>query len=1008
MAMGRIIRSRGAVWAGACLTLLLVAWAMSSQPFSAPDEGPHYLRALTIANGHLLGRKVTYANPAETPAQVAFAAHDTRAVWVPAAKSPPGFYCLGGTRDVRGCMEATPTGDYYPLPYLLPAVAVGLAHNASTALWLARLGSALLCAAMLVLAFALLWDGGGWSLVGLLGSLTPMVLFVASIVNPSGLEIAASLAFAAANLRVARSAPRTSARVWLALAVSGAMLLLSFQASPVYAVFDILLGAAFIGSRPLAALVSARKRQLALVSGALLAALIVWVIYSKASGISHATFGVSPLLPSLKAAASQMQTVLEQAVGDFGSLSVPLSGEAYALWLLFVAGLVVGALVVGTTRERVVTVLAVIAALAFPVLANAWIYRHSGFAMQARQVLPALFLAPLAAGEVLYRHSRRLNSGFLRFAPAGAAGFVLLFQLYAWFVNEHESPGGGVHVRWSPPPGRGFWIVIAVLSTLGLAAWAGRRLWALRTEDPDPASARPEAARVADSRLSAGRITRAGIGQSAATLWSAALGLLTTPFLIAHLGTSRYGMFALIAVASSYLSNLEFGFGHACIRFLARAQASGDVDEQRAVFGNGLTVFVVGAVVACGLMTFGASFIVRHFAHGPLGLHGTFVDAVRLAGPIIAASMLNSFASACLLALGKFRYVITISWIIGTLLSVTAVSIVALGGGLVTVIAAQLIINSLLLLIYSGVLMRESSFTLRPSLDRHTFLAMGKFSVWIMLAGIATQTMIQGPPAVLAGYRTTAELAAFAVPNTIFQQLTGLVGATGIGFLPYVSAASIETDLAPLRAIYAANLRITILALAPVVSFLAVFAYPLLAFWINPRFAHEAATPLRLLMGASLALGISAAPSDLARGFGRPRLVTAYAAITAAVVLGLSFATVPSHGPAGAAFGLSAGLAVVTIPFAFFSAHVITGLRPASLLRSLSGPAFGLAVVAGLYECGLLVSDTFIGAVVSGAIGTAVYAVLATKFFLDDRERAVFRSILPTRRRPQATQVEGA
>jgi O-antigen/teichoic acid export membrane protein len=217
--------------------------------------------------------------------------------------------------------------------------------------------------------------------------------------------------------------------------------------------------------------------------------------------------------------------------------------------------------------------------------------------------------------------------------------------------------------------------------------------------------------------------------------------------------------------------------------------------------------------------------------------------------------------------------------------------------------------------------------------------------------------------------------------------------------MPFVSASSLDSDQSGVKAIYTANLRLTILVLAPIVTFIAVFAHPLLATWIGTSFAGHASNALRLMVGASLILGLSSAPADLSRGYGKPRLVTIYTLLSAAVVLALSFVAVPAHGAAGAAFALAVGLAVTTIPFMFIAGTQLVQLHPAALLQALARPICALTMVAAFYAAGLLVSDSFLSAVVSGALGTAVYGVLAVKVFCDDRERQVLKTLIQRRRR---------
>ena len=479
-----------AAWAGLGLTLLLAAWVIATQPFGAPDEASHYLRALNISQGHLLGPKIPYPNVPLTPVAQAFVNHDTRAVMVPAPLSPPDVSCVNGKRDLGGsCVEATPTGDYFPPAYVLPALALKASSDATTGLWVSRFLSAAVCLAFIVLAVALLWDETGWSLLGLLAAITPMVLFVSSILNPSGLDTAASIAFAAAGLRIARTPERAPAWVWAALAISGAFTILSFQAGPGFALADLAVGVALLGGSGVRALRRSHPRPLAISGGVLAISLIAWFVYSRVSGASHSHFGFTPIRHSLRVGLDQLPAVLRDAVGNFGSLTIGLPSAARWIWWLLVLALVGGALWLGSRRERVLMAVVTVLALAFPVLSYAWVYRYSGFGMQGRQVLPVLILIPLLAGELVCRHRERLASVRSRRLLVAAIAGIALFQVYAWWYDAADTAGAHgalrfyAHARWNPPLGWLPWIAVVILGGVALlrSAWLSseaRMAWA--------------------------------------------------------------------------------------------------------------------------------------------------------------------------------------------------------------------------------------------------------------------------------------------------------------------------------------------------------------------------------------------------------------------------------------------------------------------------------------------------------------------------------------------------
>lgn len=468
---------------GSALVLLLAAWVFVTPPFAAPDEAAHYLRALSIANGRLLGPKVPYFAP--TGEQTAWVLHDVRGVLVPALLSPPNYPCLDGRPDVRprGCLEPTYTGDYEPLPYLLPALAIDTTGRVQSALWLARIASALPCLAFLLLALVLLWSGSAWSVLGLLAATTPMALFIGSVINPNGLEIAANLAFAAGVLRISRRPIVASPRwVWVALAASGAVAVLAWQLGWLFVLSETVLLAALLGREGWQVLTFASGRELRATVLVLLAAAGVYLIFGVSSGLLHGDFGVTPVGASLHQGLDQLRQTLYGAVGVFGALIVGLPSGSYWVWWLLVLALVGGALAWSGQRERVVMLAMIVLALAFPVLFYAWVFRHSGFGLQARYVMPMLALIPLLGGELIFRSDRRRLRTTWSWLPPAAVAVVAGFQLFSWWINARHwaiEPNGVwflSHPRWSPPGGWWPWTVAAMVGASALLAFAASEL----------------------------------------------------------------------------------------------------------------------------------------------------------------------------------------------------------------------------------------------------------------------------------------------------------------------------------------------------------------------------------------------------------------------------------------------------------------------------------------------------------------------------------------------------
>lgn len=478
--------------------LLLAAWVTTNPPFAAPDEPDHYIRAVGLSRGEILGRPTTVSIPADANTElrtyVERSSPDFRSVAVPARLFGTNLTCdalhlersasclenvVLTTRTTR---QQTVVTHYEPGGYLPAAATVRLGSNVFSALRLARSGQAVTVFLLILAAIAVLAAPGGLiSVVGIVTAATPMVVFVGASLNPSGLEIGGGIAFAAALLRLTRPEPPRSA--WALAGISGATLALSRSPSPAWIIADVVIVTILVGLTEGRRIVSSARRYAAAAGAVVAAGVIAGLAWSVVAG-PQSSANPASLLNGLKGATALLPELLTQEVGRFGWLDSPIPTLATLSWEALVVAIVAVAFVVGTMRERRALVAASATALAVPVVFSAWYQATTGVAGQGRHVLPVAVIAPMLAGEILYRNRERLAvlNALSLAAPVPIVAAAIHGVAWYWNGRRHAVGTDGprlfiTNAEWSPPAGWVFWtLVVSVgLSALLSTAFAGGR-----------------------------------------------------------------------------------------------------------------------------------------------------------------------------------------------------------------------------------------------------------------------------------------------------------------------------------------------------------------------------------------------------------------------------------------------------------------------------------------------------------------------------------------------------
>jgi Predicted membrane protein (DUF2142) len=456
--------------------LLSGCWSLASPLFSGPDEPAHVVDAAAVVRGQLL-----------PPLHGALARMRVPAI-LGNANAMPACYmfrsdiaadCTGrlGGSTAETTVE-TPAARYPPLYYAI----VGLPTRpfpSEAGVRLMRLISLLLCAGFLAGAVSAATSvrGSRWLVVGVAVAVTPMALFLAGIVNPNSVEIAAAICLWACGLALA-GRPARGAVPALAAGASGSAcaLVLTRALSPLW--LGCIGATLFVVAGWAQGASLFRRLDVRRWAVVVAVATVVAVAWIRLAGASHVDTSVvrypTSQAAALRASLDSTDWKLRQMVGVFGWLDTSASTLTYYLWFFVVGMLLLTGLAMAGWRVRLTLGVLFVLVVVLPVILELQVVHYLGPIWQGRYTMPIAVGIPLIAA---YAVARPVDWGPDRGSapPTGATasshyplpvalapvviGTLAIAHIVAflWALRRY-TVGGGLHHkldlfsgRWQPP-----------------------------------------------------------------------------------------------------------------------------------------------------------------------------------------------------------------------------------------------------------------------------------------------------------------------------------------------------------------------------------------------------------------------------------------------------------------------------------------------------------------------------------------------------------------------------
>jgi O-antigen/teichoic acid export membrane protein len=478
--------------------------------------------------------------------------------------------------------------------------------------------------------------------------------------------------------------------------------------------------------------------------------------------------------------------------------------------------------------------------------------------------------------------------------------------------------------------------------------------------------------------------------------------LIAVPITVRGLGADGYGLLAIVTAVTGYLGLMEMGLGTAIVRYLSYYRA---LNQGRPMLG--LMRFAVewfgGAGVVGGVVLFlGAHWIVFSLLKIPADMTDTAITVVRITAFGFAAGMLVSVGTAVPQSFLRYDVAAVINIVFGVAGSAGPAILVLLGFQLVAVVAYGVLTDVIAVGVYLWIAVR-----LFKPIDKEagpSWLsirrAVLKFAAVTALTKIHSVISSQTSRVVVGAASGVAAAAYYQVPSMLASRVNSMLSTVAQVVFPTASGMKARNDEEGVKTLYLRTSRLFFVVNGSVTMAMCALAYPLLQYWVSPKYAEEGAVALVVFSITSAINATTMSASYVNLSAARPGTNLMFSFSNSVITLATVYPLTVTWGVVGAA--LAGLLGASTVPAFFWYAHRkiihLSSFRvlrqcylPTMLGAGLVGVAAYILVAPRLHNLPQALAAfamlTLVGMAVSGLCGAIKREDIATAVALVRRSR---------------------
>lgn len=489
-------------------------------------------------------------------------------------------------------------------------------------------------------------------------------------------------------------------------------------------------------------------------------------------------------------------------------------------------------------------------------------------------------------------------------------------------------------------------------------------------------------------------ITLGALMSYAAVIFNISAGLIYTPWMIQKIGRADYGLFALAVSFLAYFM-LDFGFGHAIARFLAKYRAEGREERIRELLGLTAKVFLLldfGFLLVIVTLFF---FIETVF----VSLSPEEIQKFRVVYCVVGFFSIVSFPFLPLTSvlIGYERFVfLKFCDLLKKVLTIGLMVLALLAGyGLYALVTVNALVGIVIIVFQCAYLFWNTSVQIDIfNFDRGLLKEIVQYSVWVAVILFAQRLFLNITPAILGVFSGTSEIAVFSIGMTIEAYFYSFAAALGGLFLPKVSRMMAVEDHAGISRLMIRVGRIQLLVMGSIAAGLITIGRQFVVLWIGTSFTSSYFVALLLILPGLITFSQQVAYTVVAVE-NKLRYHAIVLLCGAPLSIGVSAALSPRFGAIGAAIGvcLASLLCSIAMTIVFYRVMHLDMRRFFSDCHMKMLPPFLLALGAGFVVNRWVPAVSLVAFIPKAVLLAGLCALIMWALVMNAEEKQLARSV---------------